>query len=62
MEVGKTKSVGYQVGVRRTLPLPLEEAWEMIVSPFTVGLIRIIMWVGRYLHTLLRFSGIYLDT
>ncbi|AZS16588.1 SRPBCC domain-containing protein [Paenibacillus lutimineralis] len=42
MEVGKTKSVGYQVGVRRTLPLTLEEAWEMIVSPRGIN-----VWLGE---------------
>ncbi|MCJ8013205.1 SRPBCC domain-containing protein [Paenibacillus sp. KQZ6P-2] len=32
MEVGKTKSVGYQVGVRRTFPIRLEDAWQMVMS------------------------------
>ena len=30
---GQTKSAGFQIGVRRTLPLTPEEAWEAITSP-----------------------------
>lgn len=32
MEVGKTKSVGYQVGVRRTFPARVEHVWQMLMS------------------------------
>ena len=31
--VGLTKSVGYEIGARRTLPLSLEEAWQWVISP-----------------------------
>lgn len=30
--VGQTKSVGFQVGVRRTFPISQEKAWEMVAS------------------------------
>jgi len=30
--VGMTATTGFQVGVRRTFPIPLEEAWELITS------------------------------
>jgi|GEM_PF-6243705 len=30
--VGQTASVGFQVGVRRTLPITREQAWAYIVS------------------------------
>lgn len=29
---GKTRSVGFQVGARRTFPLPHEEAWKLLTS------------------------------
>jgi len=32
-EVGKTRDTGYVIGVRRTLPISLAEAWELITSP-----------------------------
>ncbi|TDF99764.1 SRPBCC family protein [Paenibacillus piri] len=31
--VGLTASAGYQIGVRRTLPISTEHAWAYIVSP-----------------------------
>ncbi len=30
--VGQTKSAGFQVGVRRTLPISQERAWEIVTS------------------------------
>ena len=30
--VGKTKDVGFQVGVRRTFPISLEQAWKYLTS------------------------------
>ena len=30
--VGKTNSQGWQIGVSRTLPISLEQAWEMILD------------------------------
>ncbi len=30
--VGLTKDVGFQVGARRTLPVPLERAWSYLLS------------------------------
>lgn len=31
--VGKTKDVGYEIGVRRTFDLTPDRAWELITSP-----------------------------
>jgi uncharacterized protein YndB with AHSA1/START domain len=31
--VGKTRDVGYEIGVSRTVPHPLSEVWEFLVSP-----------------------------
>lgn len=42
MEVGKTKSVGYQVGVRRKFPISLEDAWLLIVSRQGIS-----VWLGE---------------
>ncbi len=33
MPVGKTKDAGWEIGVSRTIPLPLEEAWARIEDP-----------------------------
>lgn len=30
---GLTKSSGYQIGVRRTLPITMEQAWNYLTSP-----------------------------
>lgn len=30
--VGRTRDVGFQIGVRRTFTLPLEEAWRLVLS------------------------------
>lgn len=32
-DVGKTASVGYQIGVSRTLPYTEEEIWALLLSP-----------------------------
>jgi hypothetical protein len=39
MPVGKTKDAGWQVGVSRTVPLTLEEAWARITDP--------VAWLGE---------------
>ncbi|MEC0231442.1 SRPBCC domain-containing protein [Paenibacillus alba] len=31
--VGQTAAAGFQIGVRRTLSLPQEEAWALLLSP-----------------------------
>jgi len=33
MPVGKTKDAGWQIGVSRTVPLPLDEAWARVEDP-----------------------------
>lgn len=39
---GLTKDVGFQIGVRRTLPIPFEEAWQFLTSEEGVAL-----WLGE---------------
>jgi len=39
--VGKTKDVGWQIGVRRTLPIDYKMAWRLITSPEGMDL-----WLG----------------
>lgn len=39
--VGQTASVGFQIGVRRTLNLTQEQAWEYLISPSGLKL-----WLG----------------
>ncbi|PKO16571.1 MAG: ATPase [Chloroflexi bacterium HGW-Chloroflexi-10] len=39
--VGKTKDRGFQIGVRKTFPISLEQAWKLIVSPEGIRL-----WLG----------------
>lgn len=41
-QIGKTASAGFQVGVRRTFPIPQEQAWEMLTSPEGLTL-----WLGN---------------
>lgn len=31
--VGQTKDAGWQIGARRTFPIPLEAAWQLVTSP-----------------------------
>lgn len=40
--VGLTRDTGYQIGVRRTLPIPLEAAWETVISPAGLA-----VWLGE---------------
>ena len=42
VNVGKTKSAGYQIGVRRTFSVNVEEAWNMLLSPQGIGI-----WLGE---------------
>jgi len=40
--VGQTASAGFQIGVRRTLPISKEQAWELLISPEGIEL-----WIGE---------------
>jgi uncharacterized protein YndB with AHSA1/START domain len=40
-EVGRTKDVGYQIGVRRTVPHSVEDVWDLLVSPEGLS-----VWLG----------------
>jgi uncharacterized protein YndB with AHSA1/START domain len=39
--VGQTKDAGFQIGVSRTVPFPVEHVWKFLVSPEGLGL-----WLG----------------
>ena len=39
MPVGKTKDAGWEIGVSRTVPIPLDEAWARIEDP--------VAWLGE---------------
>lgn len=41
-QVGETASAGWQIGVRRTLPVTQEQAWELLMAPMGLAL-----WLGR---------------
>ncbi|PRX96290.1 SRPBCC family protein [Allonocardiopsis opalescens] len=40
-EVGRTRDVGYQIGVSRTVPHPAERVWRLLTSPGGLAL-----WLG----------------
>lgn len=40
--VGQTAAAGFQVGVRRTFPIPVQEAWRLITSPEGLSI-----WLGE---------------
>jgi hypothetical protein len=39
--LGQTAATGFEVGVRRTLPIPADAAWQLLLSPEGVG-----TWLG----------------
>jgi uncharacterized protein YndB with AHSA1/START domain len=39
--VGQTKDVGFEIGVSKTLPFPVERVWQVLTSPEGVRL-----WLG----------------
>jgi uncharacterized protein YndB with AHSA1/START domain len=39
--VGLTKDVGYQIGVRRTLPIAPDDAWDLLISDEGINI-----WLG----------------
>lgn len=43
--VGLTQAAGYQIGVRRTLPVSQQQAWDFLVSPEGLKL-----WLGDIDH------------
>ena len=52
--IGKTKSAGWQIGVSRTIPVPLDDAWSYLVS--AAGLA---VWLGRGIETPLHVGDEY---
>ena len=44
--VGKTKDVGWQIGVSRTIPVDLGSAWRFLTSPPGLSL-----WLGEGIET-----------
>ena len=43
--IGQTKSVGFQIGVRRTFPISQEQAWALITTTEGVR-----TWLGKTLQ------------
>ena len=43
--VGLTKDTGWQVGARRTYPITLERAWQLVTSPQGMN-----VWLGKLEH------------
>lgn len=41
-EVGRTRDAGYQIGVSRTVPYPIDVVWQLLTSPD--GIAR---WLGE---------------
>jgi uncharacterized protein YndB with AHSA1/START domain len=41
-QVGKTKSQGWEIGVRRTFPIKPEQAWELLMTQPGLG-----VWLGN---------------
>lgn len=44
--VGKTRDVGWQIGVSRTIPVDLDTTWEYLVSPDGLA-----AWLGQGIAT-----------
>ena len=40
-EIGRTKDVGWEIGVSATVPFPLEQVWALVTSPEGVA-----TWIG----------------
>ena len=40
-EIGLTKDTGWQVGLRRTIPVPVEMIWDLLISPQGIRI-----WLG----------------
>jgi uncharacterized protein YndB with AHSA1/START domain len=53
-EIGQTKSAGFEIGVSKTLPLSIDEAWELIAEP--VGLK---IWLGTLSRAILKKGEVY---
>ena len=56
-EVGKTKTSGYQFGIRRTVPVSAEEAWYRLFSPAGMKL-----WLGKGDFDNLQLDKVYETT
>ena len=46
--IGQTKTVGYQVGVRRMFPISQEEAWKLVTSQDGLN-----VWLGESMFIIL---------
>ncbi|MHC0038785.1 SRPBCC domain-containing protein [Pseudoneobacillus sp. C159] len=53
--IGQTKTVGFQVGVRRTFPISQENAWELITSEIGLSL-----WLGEITGIILQPGQTYM--
>jgi len=54
--VGRTKQAGYQIGARRTVDIPQETCWQLLISPggqqIWLGAARIAVWEAGKEYTL----------
>jgi len=60
-QLGKTQDAGFQFGIRRTVPVPVEKAWDFLFSEEGVkiwlGKLRTTFELGRELETEEGISG-----
>ena len=45
MPVGRTKDAGWEIGVSRTVPVPIDEVWRVLVSEAGIA-----VWLGSGVH------------
>lgn len=55
--VGRTKDVGWQIGVSRTLPHPVEEVWALVTGPAGLA-----VWLGAGVPEVPPKGGTYRTT
>ncbi|MEJ8548513.1 SRPBCC family protein [Brevibacillus borstelensis] len=55
--VGQTKTAGFQIGVRRTFPIPQEKAWELVASADGLE-----SWLGAGISVTLQPGQKYVST
>lgn len=59
--IGQTKSVGFQFGLRKTIPVPSEVLWEFLLSPqatkIWLGSLTCVLEAGKEYRTREQFNG-----
>jgi uncharacterized protein YndB with AHSA1/START domain len=56
-EVGRTRDAGWQIGVSKTIDVPVEEVWSFLTSPAGVAI-----WLGEGVTVLPEQGGVYRTT